>query len=93
MHNQTDQQVQGHEHRRGAGDGQIAPLTLGLHAELATGLLKGHLQRPAPDEQLDDPFRGQVQRRGEEGLRRRASLGIDHQDPANRQRGDAGRVP
>jgi hypothetical protein len=52
-----------------------------------------NLQRPAPEEQLDHPGGRHGQVGGEEGLGRKLPRRIGHQDPANRQRRAAGRVP
>ena len=39
---------------RGAGDGQVGPLTLGFHAQMGSHLLKGDFQLPAQDKPLQD---------------------------------------
>ncbi len=55
--------------RRGAGDGQVGPLALGLHAQMGAGLLKGDLP-PEADQRRTNHSRiwvgsadGSVQRR------------------------------
>ena len=49
-----DQGEQRQQGRRGAGDGFVGPLALGLDAEVAPNLFERHFNRPAPDEPAQD---------------------------------------
>ena len=70
--------------RRGAGDGQVGPLALGLHAQMGARFLKGDLELPAQDKLLQDL--GPVRRRvgAEEGLGIEGAFGISRQHPADK---------
>ena len=39
---------------RGAGDGQVRPLALGLHAQMGPDLMEGDFQLPAQDKPFQD---------------------------------------
>ena len=42
------------QYGRGAGDGKVGPLALGLHTEVGAHLLKGDFQLPAQDKPFQD---------------------------------------
>ena len=79
--------------RRGAGNGQVRPLALGLHAQVGPHLLKGDLQLPAQDKPFQDL--GRVRRRvgAEQGLGVEDALRVADQHPAQEYRRLAGAVP
>ena len=75
------------QYGRGAGDGQVGPLTLGLHTQVgpdfleepAPYLIRGDFQLPTQDKPLEDlGWVGAEQCLGIEG-----ALGISYQHPAN----------
>ena len=78
---------------RGAGDGLVRPLALGLHAQVGPRLPEGDLQLPAQHKPLQDL--GRVRRRvgTEQGLRGEDALGVSDQHPANEHGGLARAVP
>ena len=86
---------------RGAGDGQIGPLALGLHAQVGTHLLKepapylirGDLQLPAQDKPFQDLGRVRRWVGAQQGLGGEGALGIADQHPANEDGRLAGAVP
>ena len=49
-----DKGEQRQQGRRGAGDGFVGPLALGLDTEVASDLFERDLDRPAPDEPAQD---------------------------------------
>ena len=78
---------------RGAGDGQVRPLALGLHAQVGPHLLKGALQLPKQDKPLEDL--GRIRRRigTEQSLGVEGALVVSDQHPANEDGRLAGSVP
>jgi len=83
---------QGQQDRRGADNGVVRPLPLGLQPEMCPGL-NGHLDRPAPDHPPQDAFRWRLQVGTEEARQTQLPLRIGHQHKADLHRGQAWRVP
>ena len=72
---QGDDREQPEQAWRGAGDGLVRPLPLGLDAEVVTHLAEGDFDLPALDEPADDLQRLLRQVGAEQGLRIEALQG------------------
>ena len=90
---------QGHEGEqpeqagRGARDGPVRPLALGLDAEMVADLAEGDLHLPALDEPAQDLQRVLVGIGAEQGLRVEAAPGVAQQHPADRHDRQPGVAP
>ena len=82
-----------HQDRRGASDGLIRPLALGLHAQMRPHLLEGDLQLPAQHKPFQ--YLRRIRRRigAEQGLGSEFALGVPNQDPTQGYRRLARAVP
>jgi hypothetical protein len=78
---------------RGACDGTVRPLALGLDAKMIAHLAEGHLHLPALDEPAHDLQRVARGIGAEQGLRVEAMPGIAQQHPADRHDRQAGVAP
>ena len=90
---QGDPGKESQQDRRGAGDGQVGPLALGLHAQMGPHLLKSDLQLPAQHEPFQDLRRVCRRVGAQQGLGREGALWVSDQHPANAHRGFARAVP
>jgi hypothetical protein len=79
--------------RRGAQDGQVRPLPLGLDAEMPADFLERRLGAPTRNETGRDVRRLIGEVGAEEGLRLALAGGITDQHPADRRRRQAGMLP
>src|SRR3954469_682727 len=83
---ERDQGEQAEEDRRGAVDGYVRPLPLGLHAEVAADLGECDLDRPATNEPAEDVERLRIEIGAEECLGVALTRRVTDQDVAD---GDA----
>ena len=88
-----DQGEQAQQDRGYAGNGWVGPLPLGFQAQMGTGLLKRHLDRPAHHDPVQDLLRGGVQIGTEERGIRQFPLRVPYQDQANGDGGHARGIP
>ena len=80
---QSHQREQTQQGRRGAKDGPIRPLALGLHAEMIPDFVEGDFQLPAHHEPFQDLLRFFVQVGTQQGLRFELAFWVTDQDLAN----------
>ena len=78
---------------RGASDGLVGPLPLGLDTEVVADFSEGDLQLPALREPAEDLQRLLRQVGAEQGLRVEAPAGVAQQHPADRHDWHAGVAP
>ena len=80
------QGIHAQQHGRGAQDGQVGPLPLGLNAVVGAAFLEGDLDLPAPDEPPQDVDGVGDNIGAEEGLGFKVAGRIADQHPADRHR-------
>jgi hypothetical protein len=90
---QGDARAQGQQHGRGAGDGQVRPLALGLQPPMGSGFLTGDLNRPAPDDPRQDVPRGRLPVGTAARFQAQLPVGSADDDQSNLDRGHARCVP
>ena len=78
---------------RGAGDGPVGPLALGLHTQVGADFSEGYFQLPTQHKPLDDLDGIGVGVGAEQGLGLEPGLGVADQHPADGYRRLAGDVP
>ena len=76
------QREQAEQHRRGARDSQLGPLSLGFDTEMPAHFRERHLDRPAPHEPAEHVERIGIRVSTEEGLRLELTRNIAHQKPS-----------
>jgi hypothetical protein len=90
---QGHQREQAEQRRGGAGDRQVRPLPLRLHAEVLPCFLEGDLQLPALDEPRQDLLGRRLRVGAEQGLRLELAPRIADQHPAEGHRRQAAVIP
>ena len=90
---QGDNGEQAQQGGSNAQDGQICPLSLGLHAEVGSCFVESHFDLPTSRKPLDDLFGGDGEIGAQHGLRLEPVLRIADNDPADRHHGLAAVAP